>query len=446
MKQESDGQTDTLSGTAEEFLEAYPGIYYIASTGNYAVAQKDGSNYLIVNRTSLLDLFCGDPDLGRVGTVVTKRTKCTPIIAAIMRRRSVDLICNIAGYPKGIHDLSGIKILVPKGYVPPPMKKGPFPFIKAFFDWMDRENRDAALSWLHMAVDKIHNHRKRHLQALMLTGPAGTGKSLLLAIIKGCLGASANPYTAFCGKTEFNGEILTSPLLLMDDMPNVDRARYSTFYNNFKQVIMSDEKRCRFMRQDGFSVSPIQAIVCSMNNNPGNLMSLPTYEDALKDKFVVLLFDKRFTALPKFEKLVDKDTISMQLEKELPCFLEWLKNDFEVPATMWPRNDAEQRYKLRSFWNAEVAEECRQNSAADRIWDLIEDFMGKNHKEEWSFTADKLKEIMTLSSNSDDYRELLHNTRTLGHSLKTLSQDRPNQLVRGKRTTKGFEWQAFLTV
>lgn len=444
MKKEDKGQGKVkVSASDDELLAQYPDIYYITSTGKFVVPKKEDGGYLVVNRTTFMDLLLGDPNLGLLEKVPYSQKECKPIIAVIVRKRSVDIVCNIAGYKRGVHDLSGVKVLVPQGYTPPPIRKGEFGFLHAFFSWMAPENRDASLSWLKMAVDKIHNSKKRHLQALHLIGPAGTGKSLLLAVIKGCIGASANPYEAFAGKTEFNSEILTSPLLLMDDMPNIEKHRYSQFYNNMKHVIMADEKRCRFLYQDGFTVSPIQAIAVSMNTSNGNWMSLPTYENAMRDKFMVLLLDKCYTKLPGFEHLNDKDVIAEQLVKEMPGFLYWLIHEYEIPEHLLPKCAAEQRYGLHSFWNEEVIEHCSETSQADKLLEVIDAYMEANSRDQWNFMAENLRQVIQFRPNKEDYKDFLSSTRVIGQQLRELAQERPTRIKRGRRKESGYEWVAF---
>ncbi len=98
-----------------------------------------------------------------------------------------------------------------------------FPWIWEFISGLlaepNRGSVDHFLAWLQRYYRSQYHYRRDLGHALFLCGPKENGKTLLaMKIIKPLVGDRAtNPYDYFTGMTQFNSDILSVPLLAMND-------------------------------------------------------------------------------------------------------------------------------------------------------------------------------------------------------------------------------------
>ena len=72
----------------------------------------------------------------------------------------------------------------------------------------------------------------------------------------------------------------------------------------------------------------------SLNDDPEALLVLPPLDDHIEDK-IILLRASRFDLPMPTGTTAERGAFWDQLISELPAYVHWLLNDFEIPSVTW---------------------------------------------------------------------------------------------------------------
>ncbi|WP_395734110.1 hypothetical protein [Prosthecobacter sp.] len=285
------------------------------------------------------------------------------------QHRALDgVIPSLPGYGSGIHTLdSGEKVLVKHEPVMVEPVKGTWENVKLLIDnLLDRSGeggKDQAVyfhAWCQVAARAIREGEPGHWRAghaMILTGPAGCGKNRLqeqiITPLLGGYGRFADPAKFLFESDEFNGDVFAAEHLMLSEIPlpsqrTMDR---TSLAEKIKQVVANPAQRMRLMRTEPCSVSPFWRLTISVNDDKDKLRSLPLITGDFGDK--VLIFHCAKKPLP----IIERDSIESQkrfrevMAEELPCYLDWLLNEFVIPEEMLSYGDGRSatRFGFREY-------------------------------------------------------------------------------------------------
>lgn len=134
-------------------------------------------------------------------------------------------------------------------------------------------------------------------------------------------------------------------------MPSQRTVDRTSLAEKIKQVVANPAQRMRLMRTEPCTVSPFWRLTISVNDDKDKLRSLPLITGDFGDK--VLIFHCRKVPLP----IIERDSIESQrrfrevMAEELPHYLHWLLNEFEIAEEMLSYGDGRSatRFGFREY-------------------------------------------------------------------------------------------------
>jgi hypothetical protein len=314
------------------------------------------------------------------------------VLLHVRRTRALDeVLPSLPGYESKVHRLdSGERVLVknaPKLVVP---VEGEWENIRMLIDGrLDLSEMGGVdqtpwfHSWCKVAAESIREGEPGHWRAghaMILTGPKGCGKNRLqeqiITPLLGGYGRFADPAKFLFEADEFNGDVFSAEHLMLSEIPTpsqrtVDR---TSLAEKIKQVVANPAQRMRLMRTEPCSVSPFWRLTISVNDDREKLRSLPVITADFGDK--VLIFHCASGPLP----VITTNSIENQrefrevMERELPCYLHWLLNVWEVPEELKTYGDGKNatRFGFREYHAPIIRDELWDDSPAAKLLALID--------------------------------------------------------------------------
>jgi hypothetical protein len=315
----------------------------------------------------------------------------------IRTEQHVAYIGEIAGYPAGLHAFNGDRFLVTKGPTIIEAGSGDSSFISNFIRRLlvidgNEIQLGNFLAWLAHCRRCLKVGRRDQSPALAIAGSSGNGKSLLIEIVRRCLGGrSANAYRYLSGATNFNGDLVGAELLFADDeAASKDHRARLKLAQNIKNLFFAGSVRVEAKGRDAFNCEPVQALMIAVNNDPQHLRTLPELDDTMRDKIILLASQP--DAVPP-EMVGRRSEISHAIDTALPGFLEELEGgDFRSQYN--PETG-----RLCCHWNAQIVESIDALSPQLRLLELVrqcpEIANTLNSGETWLGTASQLEAMLT---------------------------------------------------
>jgi len=256
----------------------------------------------------------------------------------------------LAGHPRGIHNVGGSKLLATVSPNIIKAKPGQWETLRAVIEGLlddpatGKTQVETFLAWLKIARESLVTNRRRPGQAIALTGPRGSGKSLVIDITEAALGGRrANPYPFFIGRTNFNGDLAGAELLAVDDEAgSTDIRSRRTLAANIKACLFSGAVRIEGKHRTAFTFRPCWRMLLALNDEPEALLVLPPITEDIFDKITLFRCHKRPLPMPA-HTLEEKEAFFATLISELPGMLAWLER-WEIPSEI-----TEERCGVRWF-------------------------------------------------------------------------------------------------
>jgi hypothetical protein len=199
--------------------------------------------------------------------------------------------------------------------------------------------------------------------ALAISGSVGGGKSLIIInVIKPLLGQMADAYQFLCKDNQFNGDLIGSEMLLIDDKPLSRRMEdRKIFGNQIKSIVAtSSDVRCHRKGVDGFNTNPLWRIIIAINDTEQDLGAMPPLgegdEDTIGDKVLML---KCFKSVLPF--VGDKDQFAKLkglIASEIEAFAHFI-DAYEAPAEI---KQGDCRFGFDEFQHPDLLAVLNQNS------------------------------------------------------------------------------------
>jgi hypothetical protein len=335
-------------------------------------------------------------------------TEVEEVLLWVMEHRRVELsMPALAGYPSGIHELWGQRVVVktsPRLVVP---AKGEWPVVKKLIEGLLNEGEGGHdqvpyfHGWMKIALEGLYlggvgNFRPGH--ACIFSGPRNSGKSRLQHQIVTALlgGRSADPGPYMFGRTDFNGEMLGSEHLMMEDPATSTLTKDRVFFGEMiKQIVVNDTQRLHAKREDALTVSPFWRLTISVNDDPDKMRVLPLLTPDLKDKIMLFHVGQKELPMPT-TTLEERAAFRAAVAAELPAYAHWLLHEHviaeEISAT---------RFGVREWQHPELAKELFEDTPAAEMLMLIDVAVFESGE----FAEEKKLKLWQLAAPVNQYKD-----------------------------------------
>ena len=408
----------------------------IAKTAGDALAPPafyyDGSKYFL--------------DTGREFIPMDQRSVSRHLKAGGADRDAVDLALNriqvssyvshagpLAGHHRGLHHSSGKNLLAIASPEIIRAAPGPWPTLRSVIEGLLGRDPEAGkrqvetfMGWLKEGRESLSSGKRRPGQCLVLAGPPGSGKSLLIDITEIALGGRrANPYPHFSGRTAFNGDLAGAELLAVDDEAgSTDIRSRRNLAASIKSSLFSGAVRIEGKHRDGFVFRPCWRMVIPCNDEPENLLVIPPLTEDVADKLTLLRCHKR--PLPmRAHTLEERERFFATLKAEMPAMLHWLEG-WKIPSEI-----RDERCGVAHYHHPHLVAALGELSPESALLALVDSLADASRLLlPWTGTAAELKAILVgdpLTSRDAD-RLLGSWTAATGVNLGRLDGGRVSKL------------------
>jgi len=272
-------------------------------------------------------------------------------------------------------------------------------FFNKFFARPENRPLDYFLTWFKRFYTGAVNKRPLNGQAVFICGPAGCGKNFLSELILPTAmgGAAPNPYRFLMGDTDFSDDILSAPILAINDEDAPAEHKKSIFEQKVKAIVANNDHAYhpKFMKK--VRISWNGRLVCTLNDGPKDVGLLPMLNPNTAGKMHF------FLAWQHDFKFADKHTNREMVERELPFFLRWIFSTYEVPEDILIPND---RFGMKSYHDPFLVRVNRQEQMSYNLLELLAAWMShdkwNDNKPEWSGTPTDLLRAFSLDQSLEN--------------------------------------------
>lgn len=429
------------------------------SRGRFLVADARGI-WTPRNETQMARLFEAagyDPDLP-----VSNPGSVAHMLMKIQEVHGVDYAGPLAGYKRGLYEMLGSRVLVttePRLITPKPGSWDIFgKVLKNLFVENEAERRarireyggdsDAPCidqrvyfhGWVHVGVKALFNNKRYPGQALILAGERDCGKSLLQSIITEIFGGRAGkPYQSLTDSTNFNGDLFGAEhLVIGDEASKIDMRSRKALAAKLKGVVAEPVQRMEAKHRDALTLTPFWRLSFSLNTEPECLLVLPPVDEDIADKMMLCWCYKR--PMPwQFNGPEDREAFWAALVAELPAYLHWVLNEFEIPVALRSR-----RFGIHHHHHPKILSVIDALSTDARLLELIDREVFASSRTEWKGSAMDLEAVLKGPDSSvrEIARDLFTGANSCGSYLAKLASKHPTR-VQQKRTSNHRGWILF---
>jgi len=290
------------------------------------------------------------------------------------------------------------------------------------------QSLETFLAWWKRFYCSQRDYQREMGQSLFLMGEADCGKTLIFThgVTASVGGKHSNPYDYFTGKTTFNVELFAAPVLMVNDEESPESVRERrALHAKIKSCAVNPTQTVHPKFRTPVIVDWCGRMIWSLNDDPGDTIQIPEVVNSNRDKIM-------FFRMVRAAGLIwpSRATIEDAFARELPAFLWWLENVFQVPAEIVLNG----RMGVKSYFDEKMIRLSLQNTDAYAILELLAEWIkqdahfyhdnGKPTGEDvWAGTS---SELLTVMHSHDSLKPLLSgvNAKNLPKSLETLSKQR----------------------
>ena len=359
-------------------------------------------------------------------------TEMDKILCEIQTDRFIHFAGPLAGKARGLHEMSGMKLLatVSPRIIQP--KAGDWPTLKAVIGGLLKDD-DAGMrqvytfmAWLKVARESLVSGKRRPGQALALAGPRGCGKSLLIDITEAALGGRrANPYKYFSGRTNFNADLAGAELLAVDDEAgSTDFRSRMKFSASIKSCLFSGGVAIEGKHRNSFNFAPCWRMMVALNDEAEALLVLPPITEDVGDKITLFRCHKAPLPMPTFT-MDQREEFFAALMAELPALLAFLET-WPIPGDI-----QEDRCGVTYYHHPHILAALHQLSPEGQLVALIDTAAAAGGISlPWQGTASELKAMLaTCHTVARDTEKLLYTANSAGTYLARLEGKRVSRLT-----------------
>lgn len=311
-------------------------------------------------------------------------------------------------------------------------------------------------SYVRHTLDCLYGKFWAKAPMLAIAGEVKCGKSLLIDILTQLFARRVGrPYDWFIGKDSFNGGLLESVLLVIDDeVSDTNPKSRAMLGDRCKNITAAAGglQRIRGLHKDEILLQPLWRIVLAVNDTPDKLMVLPPIEEDNYDKMILLKAYRKPLPMPA-QSPEEQHIFWMQLMSELPHFVWWCRNVFSI------RRELRDRFGVKYYHHPDVVEGLSELSNEMQLWHFLERtvFKGQTNEAnlmgdgvlgfgEWMGTAEDLYSYLTTTHGNDSGRCYLNQNEAssiprgawLGRRLTRLAKLFPKSVVFHRTAKKRF--------
>ena len=412
-----------------------PEAFYDGAKGCYWI--KDAREvWLQVNETSLKRLFRSKG----AAAEVPKGKRVSPLDLAVLDvqlEKNVAYAASLAGYSKGVYEITGKRVLVIDSPVFVEPKPGEWATFARVLDGLlidERYDQTAYLfAWLKLALESLRAEERRPGQALAIAGPRDCGKSLLQSIITVLFGGRmASPYQYMTGVTPFNSELFRAEhLVIEDNAASTDIRARRSFGALLKTITVNADQPCFAKGREAVNLTPFWRLSITVNDEPENLLVLPPIDESIEDKLILLKATSQPMPMPT-ETLEERRAFWQVLMSELPAFVHFLQ-EWQIPEPL-----RGPRFGVRHFHHPDLLQTLDDLAPEKQLLDLIDaELFSSAAAGEWEGKAEELEKLLTANESGNAYatRRLLYHRAACGTYLGRLIKKHPERISR--RTLDG---------
>lgn len=431
----------------EHFQAPWKRVYYETSDGGGRFWENYKNRYFSRNEKQIARMLIEaglSPGLSKEEIKEGRRlNEVEEAIRTIETQHVVDRAGAFSGWHAGHHYISGHSVLVtetakivqpkePKEGVPGLPEALPvgdycqgWPNLGEFYNTRfashEKDCLNQMITWaavLRRCYEAMVAGQPLRCQAMVFAGDPSAGKSLNFSIMTHILGGrSYKPLRYLMGRSEFNKGMLYAPILIVDDEGfDTKIASRKMLTANVKQIVATPSLSCHGKGKDEFDIMTQRIICFAVNLEQDNLMVLPPMDKDVEGKIHLFRFYHPETW--PWPEQWSEERIWDLIEREIPYFLHWLLNDFELPEGLY-----EQRFGVVPYHHKEVMEGLDFLSPENRVLGFIERTALKESGR-WSGTAQELEQEMKDSEalTFEEKRKIPSANPLLGKYLTRLSE------------------------
>jgi hypothetical protein len=282
-------------------------------------------------------------------TEIEKKGECSPVEYAlqdVLDYYEVDFVGKYAGYLQaGDYVLpDGSRMLITKNVQLIEPKQGEFSWLLNFLgEAFPAENQlEAFMGWLQWAIRTLRNDQPRpghpacwaNRRAAIIVGDPGHGKTALQRDIINPLltGRFADPSFYLTDKTTFTGQLAEAEHWLMSDPGWSEPKERQSFLHKFKQIVANSDMTAHPKGKQAVDLPTYRLLTISLNRDKATLEDiLPLMPASTMEKSLWLDFESPGQWAPNGEGGLPYGKWKRTIQAELPAFLWWLLNEYEIP-------------------------------------------------------------------------------------------------------------------
>jgi hypothetical protein len=418
-------------------------VFFDESSGKYWMQNAEGEWRGRPEKTFSAYLkFIGYCPVVRTNNEKEKISELDHVLANISLNHAVDWAGPLAGHRRGMVENNGYRILVTKSFKLPDTKAGTMEDFQTIMDLINQQLAPTALDgidqvryllgwWKHSLECLVHGYRKNLGMALVLAGPRGCGKSLLKKLIVRSLGGrECQPYSYLAGRDNFNGEFLKSECWCVDDDQSQTDARFrDEVGSKIKKIVADEVFHVRGKHVESLDLKLYRRLIVCVNDEPEKLLVLPQLTDDIVDKMLILHChapeDEHDPMPMPVVTPQDQDRFMDQLEAELPYFMHYLVNEYEIDPELFGR------FGIKHFQHPHVRRVLFELSSENVLLDQLNRvFFGDSLCSAWRYgTATDIREYLTSESAPLSVREknAIRSVSWLGRQLSRIAEEHPDR-------------------
>jgi len=358
-------------------------------------------------------------------------------ILDVIQNHSVHFAGKIAGWQPGMAEICGDKVLITRGPRLIAPRRGPFPLIKRFIAELLGDQGKYFYAWMKSAYTSLREGAPfAPGQLFCVAGPVGCGKSLLQMLITEMLGGRmAKPFRYLTGATPFNGDLIASEhLCLEDESAKTDFKSRRDFGAAIKSFLVNKQQSAHPKGRPAFSTEPFWRISMTLNDEAEALMTLPPLDGDLGDKVTLLAATKASQPYPS-KALPTMAAYWDALKAEIPAYLHAI-NRWKIPEDI-----RDIRFGVRAFHNCELLRKLTSLSPESKLWSLIvQSGLLDNGLGGWSGSSVELEKELQDNDKSGQVSQLLYYPTACGTYLSRLVKSMPENVA---KEDKGRNRQIF---
>lgn len=272
-------------------------------------------------------------------------------------------------------------------------------------------------------------------QAMILAGPAGTGKSFFgRQLLSRLMGGAVDAEKFYLEGSRFNSGIVSSPVHLVDDKLGSRSQKIRLQFTESLKIVVANAV-LRYEAKFGSAMESVPwpgRVVILANEDAQSLSVLPDLDMSTRDKFMMLKLGGA-----KFHWGTDAEN-QKWLNDELPYFARFLLG-WKIPVQM-----RDERFGVRAVQHADMSQASAENGLTQVVVEILEACVENAMKERdikdpadadgWATIGNAVQIFKWIKQCDDSYAREVIDSRTLNQNLSTLYRNGGYNIVQDPDT------------